>query len=384
MSAGRLKRQNEGHTKILITMFRRLILAAAFLALSSAALAQEIVYTDASAFPLYGKALEETSARYERLPADMAETIRPDLWYLGRHSAGLYLRFRSNSTAIWARWESTFKSLMNHMTPTGTRGLDLYTLVDGKWRSVNSARPNLSDKETTARIISGMDGRMREYMLYLSLYDGVRKLEIGVERDAVLEGPAVDSPKSDRKIVMYGTSILQGGCANRPGMVFTSILSRRLDREVVNLGFSGNARMDFEIAHLMAAVKNPAVYVFDYVPNSNAERIDTAGVAFFRIVRDAHPEVPVIFVEDPEFTHYIFDSHIRTEVDKKNRSQRALFRKLKEAGEKRIYYVSNKGLIGEDGEACVDGIHFTDLGMVRMADRMTPVLRKALKRSGIR
>ena len=159
---------------------------------------------------------------------------------------------------------------------------------------------------------------MREYMLYLSLYNGISSLEIGVDEGAVIEAPSIDSPRSDRPIVMYGTSILQGGCASRPGMAFTAILGRKLDREIINLGFSGNAWLDYEIAEYITRAQNPALIVLDYVPNSTAEMIDERGERFFRIVRQAFPDVPVIFVEDPTFPHTRFDRNMLEEVTSKN------------------------------------------------------------------
>lgn len=363
--------------------FAFIIFACAFSGLIYAQEQNNIVYTDAQAFPLYGKCVENTSARYERLPADLEGSLRPPVWHLGRNSAGLYIRFKSDSPSIYAKWESSSEHIMNHQTPAGTRGLDLYAIDDeGKWRFAGCGRPDLKSLSTTAKIVSNMEPRMREYMLYLSLYNGIKTLEIGVEKGYSLDSPAVDRPLSGSPVVMYGTSILQGGCANRPGMAHTSIISRNLDREVVNLGFSGNALLDMDIARLMAKVASPSLFVLDYVPNASVQMIDEKGEEFFRIIRDAHPDVPVIFVEDPEFTHCYFDLKIREEVRKKNISQRKLYEKLKGQGEKRLYYVSSKGMIGDDAEATVDGIHFTDLGMMRYASHLLPVIRKALKKAG--
>lgn len=344
---------------------------------SGYASAQDVVYTDASEFPLYGQISDKVNARYERLPSDLEGVSRDPVWYLGRHSAGLFIRFRSNSTSIHVKWESTFNNSMTHMTDTGTKGLDLYAIVDGDWRHVCSAQPQ--GRKSERRIIADMDPVEREYMLYLSLYDGVSSLEIGVDEGAILDQPAVERPSREKPLVMYGTSILQGGCANRPGMAHTNIISRRLDREVFNLGFSGNALLDMEIAELMASVEDPGLFVLDYVPNASAEMIDENGEAFFRIIRDAHPDVPVIFIEDVIFPHTIFDNKILEEVTKKNEAQKRLFKKLKKAGEKRIHYISAEGMIGDDGEATVDAIHFTDLGMMRYVDHVMPTIRKALR-----
>ena len=339
--------------------------------------ARNVVYTDAAEFPLYGKISDKTNARYERLPSELYGVSRDPVWYLGRHSAGLFVRFRSNSTSIHVKWESTFNNTMTHMTDTGTKGLDLYAVHNGRWRHVCSAQPQGKTSERT--IIKDMDSIEREYMLYLSLYDGVSSLEIGVDEGSFIAPPALDSPSREKPVVMYGTSLLQGGCANRPGMAYTNIISRRLDREVFNLGFSGNALLDMEVARLMASVEEPGLFILDYAPNAYADMIDENGEEFFRVIRDAHPDVPVIFVEDVIFPFSVFDNRILKEVTKKNDAQKRLFAKLKKAGEKRIFYVSAEGMIGDDGEATIDGTHFTDLGMMRYVDHLMPVIRKALK-----
>lgn len=366
------------HRKILLS-----VAVAVLAGVASYAQDKNVVYSDASAFPLYGKCVEQTSARYERLPGEFKGVIREPLWDLGRNSAGLYIRFRSNSTRICARWKSTSpRQYMPHMTDAGDNGLDLYILTekDG-WRFAGSGFDwGGRDKEVKSRtIVANMEPQMREYMLYLSLYNGITSLELGVDEGSVIEAPAVESPRTDSPVVMYGTSILQGGCASRPGMAFTAILGRKLDREVINLGFSGNAQLDYEIAEYITRVQNPGLIVLDYAPNSSAERINDRGEKFFRIIRDAFPDVPVIFVEDPTFPHTRFDQKMLEEVTSKNAAQHALYKKLKKSGEKRLYYVSTDGLIGDDGEATVDGVHFTDLGMMRYVEKMLPVMKKALK-----
>ena len=134
----------------------------------------QLLYRDASVFPLLGKATDATLTRYERLPASLESVSRKPLWDLGRNSAGLALRFRSNSTCIGAKWEVRDNRSMNHMTPTGIKGLDLYCLQDGKWVFAGSGRPQ--GKVNEATIVKNMDPEEREYLLYLSLYDGVTSL----------------------------------------------------------------------------------------------------------------------------------------------------------------------------------------------------------------
>lgn len=354
-----------------------------FAILSLAAYSREApgtVYVDASAFPIYGKAVPNTSGRYTRLPEAYKDLTRKEVWDLGRQSSGLSVRFRSNSTSISLRWISAGIGSSNHMTDTGTRGLDLYAknIGSGEWRFVKSARPE-RDTLNDERIISNMEPLMREYVVYLSIYEGVKKLEIGVDEGSVIDFPVINSPKKGSPVVMYGSSILQGGCANRPGMAYTNILSRRLDMEVVNLGFSGNALLDYEIAKLMTSVENPALFVLDNVPNCEAGLIEEREEKFFRILRDARPNVPVVFIEDPNYPHLIFDKKRAADVAARNAALRNVFQNLKKAGEKRIYYIKSDTMLGIDGEATVDGTHFTDLGMMRYTEYVLPTFRKALR-----
>ena len=340
------------------------------------------MYRDAAAFPVYGRVAESVSGRYERLPADYAQRTRGAVWDISHHAAGIAVRFRSDSPSIRLRWVSAGLMSMSHMTDTGSRGLDLYIREPGDvhWRFAGSAMPRrdtLNDRE----VIAHMTPMMREYLVYLSLYEGVKRLEIGVEEGCVVEAPVLDSPRKGSPVVMYGTSILQGGCASRPGMAFTNILSRELDREVVNLGFSGNGRLDLEIAEWMAQAENPALYVLDALPNCHSEWVEERLEPFFRILRRAHPDVPVVFVEHAPYPAAAFDRQRADDIAARNAAQRAVYERLRKNGEKRIFYIKGEKLLGQDGEDTVEGIHFTDLGMVRYAEAVLPTLKKALKSS---
>ncbi len=330
----------------------------------------QIVYHDASAFPLLGKATQSTLTRYERLPDSLQHISRKPLWELGRNSAGLALRFRSNSTCVAARWETRNDFRMNHMTPTGICGLDLYCLQDGKWVFAGSGRP--SGKLTEAVIVRNMTAEEREYLLYLPLYDGPTSLAIGVDSLSVIGRPAVDLPKREKPIAFYGTSILQGGCASRPGMAHTNILERWLNRECINLGFSGNALLDLEIADVLAGV-DASLFVLDFVPNAGVTHIKERAEKFYSAIRSKHPDTPILFVEDPVFPHSFFDTKMAKEVKEKNEALAAFFRSLKQRGGQHIYFLSSRDIIGHDREATVDGIHFTDLGFMRYAEVLYPI-----------
>jgi len=331
------------------------------------------VYYDASAFPVLGKATEQTATRYERLPDSLRTIIREPLWELGQNSAGLSIRFRSNSSSIAARWDLLFNRNMNHMTATGIKGLDLYSLEEGEWVFVNSGRPTKQHNE--AVIISNMLPEDREYMLYLPLYDGVTALAIGIDSLATIGRPQTDLPIRSKPVVAYGTSILQGGCATRPGMAHCSILSRWLNREFINLGFSGNGRLDYEIAEVIADV-DASLYILDFAGNATVDEMNEKTVHFYSIIRNRRPDTPILFVENPIFTHLRFDRQAAEEVRAKNETIRRIFEGLQAQGDNQVFLLSSRDMLGDDGEATVDGIHFTDLGFLRYAELLYPVIKQ--------
>ena len=346
----------------------------ALFCLLTTSLQAQLTYHDASRFPILGKATQDTETRYERFPDSLKNISRPPLWNLSRNSAGLAIRFRSNSTRIALKWQALANNHMNHMTDTGVKGLDLYCWEgNGQWRFVNSARPNGKSNEAT--IVANMQPKEREFMLYLPLYDGLTSLAIGIDSLADIGQPAIDFPIREKPVVFYGTSILQGGCASRPGMAHTNIISRRLNRECINLGFSGNALLDLEVAKVIAEV-DASVFVLDFVPNASVDQMKERMEKFYRIIRSKHPDTPIVFIEDPIFTHTLYDERIAKEVQNKNQTVKQIFYQLKKQKEKNITLISSKDMLGDDGEATVDGIHFTDLGMMRYADLVCPVIKK--------
>lgn len=350
-------------------------LLALTLAFSSLA---ELRYHDASQFKIIGKPTLATDTLYNRLPDSLCGRIRQQLWNVGRNSAGIAVRFRSNTTTIGAKWVSWHNFGMNHMTATGVRGLDLYSLQDdGSWTFVNSARPG-NKPENTSSIMTGMSPEMREYLLYLPLYDSCNSLSIGVDSAAVIEMPAVDLPVADKPIVWYGTSITQGGCASRAGMAATAIVERALNRVVINLGFSGNGRLDPEIAEVMAAI-DASVYILDCLPNVTTPQIKERTERFYSILRAAHPDTPILMVQNPEFPNMRFNAETRRLIEEKNATWYGFYSRFRSAGDRNVHFISSRGMIGDDNEATVDCAHFTDLGFERCAAYFVPLLRAYLR-----
>jgi len=330
-------------------------------------------YHDASDFLLIGKISNNTETMYERLPKTYKEITRNEIWLLGKHTAGLAVIFNTNSTSISIKWELLNDAIMDHMPFTGIKGVDLYAWEKEKWQFVNVGRPY--EKMNDVEIINNMSKKDREYLLYLPLYDGIKNLEIGIDKDAAISAPINSHLSMNGPIIAYGTSITQGGCASRPGMAYTNILSRRLNKEVINLGFSGNGRLDYEIAELISERTDASLIILDFLPNVSPKQILEKTEQFISIIRTNGLDTPILLIENVKFPSSVLDLIHDDNIKEKNRNLRSVYISLIKKGEKNIHYLSASNLIGDDGEATVDGIHFTDLGFFRFAEAVYPIVR---------
>lgn len=311
---------------------------------------------------------------YDRFPAEVEKKVPAAVWGLSRDSAGMMARFASDSPSIAVRYTLRSERLaMPHMPATGVSGADLYSLdpTDNRWKWVYCAQPAAKNVETM--LVAGIEKKNREFQLYLPLYNGVEKLEIGTLKGSSFAG---HKPRP-KPIVFYGTSITHGASASRPGMVHPAILGRRLDRPVLNLGFSGNGRMDVGVGEMLGRL-DAAAYVIDCLPNMGAALVTERTAPLVRQLRAARPDTPIILVEDRRNTNSWI---IKTRDDYHTANHKALkqaFDELTAAGVKHLYYVGGDALLGDDTEGTVDASHPTDLGFFRQAGVMEPVIRKAL------
>ncbi len=318
------------------------------------------LWYEASVIGVEGKGWTDTESFYDRFPARARGKVRQDVWDLSRHSAGLLVRFRTDADSILVSWDGG--EGMPHFAPTGVSGLDLYVWREGRWVYDWTARP---DTGRTVRRIGkyNRNHEMRDCILNLPLYHQVTKLEIGLPSGAALYSLP---PPPGKPVVIYGTSITQGGCASRPGMAHVQILGRMLNRQVINLGFSGNGRLEPEVAELMAEL-DPAVYVIDCIPNVGDE-VGKLTVPFVKILRKKRPNTPILLVEDPR-------SHQSAANDSLGRA----FNELVKGGDRAVYLLRGEGMLGDDGESTVDGVHPNDLGFMRMACHFRPAIEVLLK-----
>ena len=322
-----------------------------------------------------GKGWTETKSYYDRLPAKAEGVVRDAVWQLSRQPSGLCASFETDATQIRARWELEGAGLdMPRMPEIAFSGLDLYSVDPaGRWRWAG-APASVGSKAAEAVLLETIEPGPHRYCVYLPLANPVICLEVGVPKGAAFKAIG---PRTEKTIVFYGTSICHGYCASRSGMPHPMILGRRLDRPIINLGFAGQALMEPEVGDLLAEL-DPALFVLDAVPNMEAKLIDERAQAFVHKLRAARPRTPIVLVAARLYTNSWIRQSGRFQDETRKAAFSRAYERLVADGLTGLCYVAGDRLFGDDGEASMDSSHPSDVGFLRMADAIEPVLRSLL------
>ena len=329
-------------------------------------------------FRLAGFAWFEQDRLYRRLPLEPRWALPEGVDALANSTAGGQVQFQTDSPKLAVRVELAAPANMNHMPATGQCGFDCYIGPPKQQRYCNTTKYDHRQTSYECALFELATSDMRNVTLNFPLYQGVREVLVGLTPGVqVIAPPPYDD---ERPVVVYGTSITQGGCAARPGMAYTNILSRRLNRPFVNLGFSGSGRGEPEVARTMATIDDPACYVLDYEANASAEqRLEKTLDDFIDILRDAHPHTPILVVSRVRFAAESFASDAVHDRLKRRDFQQRTVEARRAAGDNRVFFHDGADLLGTDFDECtVDGAHPTDFGFWRMAQALAPVLETIL------
>lgn len=334
-------------------------------------------YTDAAALTIVNKARPGGPA-FQRLEVARYPELPPTVTKYFRYSTGLAVAFRTDSRTIRARWATAEKLPSRNNTLIAQRGMDLYIRRDGAWIFAGVGTPNNQGTRHEAPIVENMDTTMKECLLYLPLFDELSALEICVDEKARLE--TIPSPFR-HKVVVIGSSITHGSSASRPGMAWPARLERSSGIEFVNLGASGQCKLDPFFARIAAETRADA-FVFDAFSNPSPQQIEERLEGFVRRIRESHPSTPLIFLQTEVRESGNFDLRKRAfEASKREAARKGMERLLER--DKNIYFIDPGMELGDDHEATVDGVHPTDLGFERMLERIQPQIIRILRKYGI-
>jgi hypothetical protein len=314
--------------------------------------------------------LKENNCKFCRLPEQILPDCSEGVQELAWHTSGAAIRFKTDSAFIAVAAELRNADIMPHMPVTGKSGFDLYLGESRNKKFSKNIYPELHETSMAKPIAEKLPGKMTECTIYLPLYNGVNEMRIGLCPGANIEAPSRYS--IEKPILFYGSSITQGGCASRPGNSYTNIVSRSLDANSINLGFSGNAKGETLMAETIASLEL-SMFVMDYDHNApTKEHLAETHEKFFRIFREQCPHTPVLMVS-------------KCNCDLKSYDERCaiIMKTWKNAideGDENVYFLDGKRLFGNfNRDSCtVDGAHPNDLGFMRMAEAFIATIEDIL------
>lgn len=328
-----------------------------------------------SPISIYGLNTIDTKAKnFWRLDDQIIKKM-PQYSELGKRSVGGRARFITNSANITVRMELKTLEVDRCICLPGSAGADVYYGAGEASRYAGYIAP--VDYEASSKLVEQKLTKAAGFELVtinLPRNDNLASLEIGIDDDADLLAP--DDYRVKNPIIFYGSSITEGGCAPRPGTAYTSILSRWLDADYFNYGFSGGAKGEIEFAGYIAAHKNISLFIYDYDHNApNAEHLQKTHEPFFRIIREAHRDLPIIMMSRPDFYGNLKDSLLRREIIYRT------FMNARSSGDDHVYFIDGEQFFGRTGreECTIDGCHPNALGFMRMAQTIYPLAKSLLK-----
>jgi lysophospholipase L1-like esterase len=329
-------------------------------------------------FQMAGFAWFETDRIYRRMPVRPPKPLPQAVDGLANCTAGGQIRFQTDSPQLSIRVRLTGLAGMNHMPATGQCGFDCYLGPAGNVRYCSTTKYDHTQRTYEVALYNFPGTEMRHVTLFFPLYQGVEEVSLGLVHGSDVRPPVPF--RNDRRVVVYGTSITQGGCAARPGTAYTNILSRRLNVEFINLGFSGSGRGEPEVAETIAQISRPACFVLDYEANCvSTPLLRETFPRFIEILRRAHPYVPILAVSRIPFAGEVFSADARHGREERRDLQRQVVESLRDQGDRLVFFKDGQELLGLDFDECtVDGSHPTDLGFMQMANALEPVLKALL------
>ncbi len=313
---------------------------------------------------------------YRRVPKEVAEKVSEGVEALSKNTAGGRVRFKTDSDYIALKVFIPDINLMPHMALAGSLGFDMYELENGKYTHIATLMPGwgidaINDVLKNGYydcIVEFTQKKLRDITLNFPLYNRVSDVFVGVQKDCRLT--AGEEYTNKNKVVYYGSSITQGGCASRPGNCYSHILSRRFDCDFLNLGFSGNAKGEDEMAQFIAGLPMD-IFVYDYDYNTpSIEHLLNTHERMFKIIREKHPEIPVIMLSAPQY----FQSEA---FDERRKIIKTTYENAKKNGDENVYFIEgNKIFDILGGDSCtVDRCHPNDLGFMCMAEAVGKIIK---------
>ncbi len=326
-------------------------------------------------FSIYGFYDPYGQELFRRLPIDVAEATSVNVARIAKATTGGRVRFATDSSYVAIKVVMPVIGRGSHIPLEASAGFDLYEDYSdfGESRFIKAFLPKYDISGGYEQVIDVGERKMRYYTINFPVNSNVSELYVGIEENATLsEGLKY---RNEKPIVIYGSSIVHGTGATRPGYIYSNMLTRRLNMNVINLGFGGNAKGEDAIVDYMRELPM-CIFVCDYDHNApNVEHLKNTHLRMYERFREVKPDTPYIVISRPNIaTHTASAPYDRRDVVYDT------FRYAKEQGDTRIWYIDGESFfLGLNENDCtVDTVHPNDMGYSLMVDGIESVIRKIM------
>ena len=312
----------------------------------------------------------EKSGIFERLPKDLREKL-PSLEFLGRRTPGARIGFRTDAPSF------TVRISLETLSPD--IGLSIY--------SCQSASVYLGERKKSRLLglVIPPNYETKEFEKTFNKAEGMEEITIWLPRNEIISNVEIEIPDGYRveeptpykysvPAIYYGSSITEEAAAANQCASYNALISRHLDLDYYNFGFSGNCKGELEMADFINTL-DFSVFVYDYDHNApTPKHLKQTHEPFYKKIREKNPSVPIVMITRPTAT-FNDDARLRRDI------VRTTYENALKNGDKNVYFVDGEDFFKDfdDKEVCfTDTIHPTDLGFYKMAEKIEPVIKKAL------
>ncbi len=320
---------------------------------------------------------EQRGFPLKRIDEVRFKTLTPKLQTYSNHTTGLSLEFSTNSDVIEFYWKVQNSNPFPHMTDVAVRGLDYYIKKDSEWRHAGIGKPIVGENFGKS-VLENLGNFEKEFKVFLPLFSDISEFKLGVKLESSFD--VLKTKDAERPIIFYGTSMTHGACASRPGLAFPNIVGRKLNREIFNLGFSGEGKFEPVFADFISNLDASAILI-EPLGNIDENLILEKGKRFVQTIRTNQPGVPIIFLDIPFVASELIDEKSNQLSIRKSKKLKALYSELVEKGDKSLFYIEKEQICNHSDNISMDALHPNDIGMGQIAKVVSEKLISILEPS---
>lgn len=318
------------------------------------------------------------------------------VYSLSREAAGGRIRFNTNSTTIKIeaelyQWDASHVSHAATMNG-GKYGFDVYVDTADGSTYVDTAVAETKDEDGDEKIDPGSvfvnktitlgEAASRDITIYFPITIETKNVKITVDENSEVNNH-VKGYDGNGRLVFYGSSITQGGCATKPGNTYVNTVGRNLNMEYIDFGMWGRCKGEPAFAEYIASLGNISAFIYDFDHNiSKVSLMEPVHYPFYEIIREAYPDIPIIMMTRPgnglDTTRVEEPEKGYSTVAELKEVIYSSYQRAKANGDENVHFVDGEVFFGYSEEYMRDNSHPNDAGQARMAEVVTDVLSRTL------